>query len=517
MVNVQKNHFYRKTVIPTTGAAKLHALYKDLPLNESSTWTFKGASEANKFVVSGSVPSDPPYKQGELDYARLVMTCSGTDLSKTARLPNVTMYKLKSNMEMTEGGAGINTNGENMCVFSSIPDTDNLYKEENFDGADKSLGIAVTTDTVGGGLRQLEEPYGDPDDLAQAIYAGGTFSIFHSGEEIEGGSGGFLTRYFGQLNETTGKYDIMLRPMISSKPSGKWTTKIDKRKDMEKYLVFKPIWRWNDIKGLVEYKRTISKGGDTEENTVSVSENNTIFQKIGMTPDNQNIVTENIDGSPWIFSAIELSQERAAVGGQSLKLSHLWNSTDGTSDSQNIYGPSTAINPQFTMCVTEDIPFPIPLDQAFAGAGPTVADVSGSSVLAPELNMKINIAEMGQQLILNPATSYPAQMKDPISKRNVYLGRGVAASHTENSLSFKTLLRSFCVTFSNYLPEENESMDTFVRRGLNDFYCGTDLNDNTLTNNTVASGATEHSSTKNRKIVGGISFTRRLNPKAFNS
>jgi len=514
MVNVQKNHFYRKTVIPTTGAAKLHALYKDLPLSESSTWTFKGASEANKFVVSGSVPSDPPYKQGELDYARLVMTCSGTDLSKTARLPNVTMYKLKSNMEMTEGGAGINTNGENMVVYSSIPDTDNLYKEENFDGADKSLGIAVTTDTVGGGLRQLEDPYGDPDDLASAIYAGGTFSIFHSGEEVEGGTGAFLSRYFGQFNETTGKYDIMLKPVISSKPSGKWTVKVDKRKDMEKYLVFKPIWRWNDIKGLVEYKKTISKGGDTEENTVPVSENNTIFQRIGMTPDNQNIVTENVDGSPWIFSAIELSQERAAVGGQSLKLSHLWNSTDGTADSQNIYGPKTAINPQFTTCVTEDIPFPIPLDQAFAGADATISDVSGSSVLAPELNMKVNIAEMGQQLELSTATSYPGQMKDPISKRNVYLGRSATAAHTENSLSFKTLLRSFCVTFSNYLPEENESMDTFVRRGLNDFYCGTDIKDNVLTNNTVASGATEHSSTKNRKIVGGISFTRRLNASA---
>ena len=514
MVNVQKNHFYKKTVIPTTGAAKLHALYKDLPLNESSTWTFKGASEANKFVVSGSVPSDPPYKQGELDYARLVMTCSGTDLSKTARLPNVTMYKLKSNMEMTEGGAGINTNGENMVVYSSIPDTDNLYKEENFDGADKSLGIAVTTDTVGGGLRQLEDPYGDPDDLAQAIYAGGTFSIFHSGEEVEGGTGAFLSRYFGQFNETTGKYDIMLKPMISSKPSGKWTVKIDKRKDMEKYLVFKPIWRWNDIKGLVEYKKTVSKGGDTEENTTPVSENNTIFQKIGMTPDNQNIVTENVDGSPWIFSAIELSQERAAVGGQSLKLSHLWNSTDGTADSQNIYGPKTAINPQFTTCVTEDIPFPIPLDQAFAGAGPTVGDVSGSAVLAPELNVKVNIAELGQTLELSTATSYPGQMKDPISKRNGYLGRGATQAHTENSLTFKTLLRSFCITFSNYLPEENESMDTFVRRGLNDFYCGTDPKDNVLTNNTVASGATEHQYTKNRKIVGGITFTRRLNASA---
>ena len=57
-------------------------------------------------------------------------------------------------------------------------------------------------------------------------------------------------------------------------------------------------------------------------------------------------------------------------------------------------------------------------------------------------------------------------------------------------------------------------MDTFVRRGLNDFYCGTDPKDNVLTNNTVASGATEHQYTKNRKIVGGITFTRRLNASA---
>lgn len=512
MVNVQKNHYYRKTVIPTTGAAKLHALYKDLPLSESNTWSFKGASEANKFVVSGSVPSDTPYKQGELDYARLVMTCSGTDLSKTARLPNVTMYKLKSNMEMTEGGAGINTNGEKMMVISHVPDSDNLYLEENFDGADKSLGIAVTTDTVGGGLRQLENAYGDADDLAQAIYAGGTFSIFHSGEEIEGGTGAFLERYFGaeDVNQT-GKYIIFLRPVITSKPSGKWTVKIDKRKDMEKYLVFKPIWKWNDIKGLVEYAKVTSKGGSTETSPVPVSENNTIFKRVSMTPDNQNVVTESPDADPWIFSAIELSQERADVGGQALKLSHLWNMTDGTANSQNLYGPSTFINPQFTTCVTDSIPFPIPMDQAFAGADATVTDVSGSAVMAPEMNMKVNIAEMGQQLELTLSSSYPAKMLDPVSKRNLYLGRGIAATHTEDSLSFKTLLRSFCVTFSNYLPIENENMDTFIRRGLMDFYSGADVNGTALSNNAVASGNTEHLYTKNRKVVGGIAFTRRFN------
>ena len=177
-----------------------------------------------------------------------------------------------------------------------------------------------------------------------------------------------------------------------------------------------------------------------------------------MTPDNQNIVTENVDGSPWINTSLELSQERAAVGGQSLKMSHLWNLTDGTADSQNIYGAKEAINPQFAACVTEPIPFPLPLDQAFAGAGPNIADVSGSTVMAPEINIKANIADMGQRLEISSQSSYPAQMKDPISKRNVYLGRGVASSLTENSLTYKTFLRSFCVTFSNYLPEEKESM-----------------------------------------------------------
>ena len=67
MVNVQKNHYYRKTVIPTTGAAKLSAVHKDTPLNESNTWTVAGGPSANRFVVSGSVPTDDSHKQGKLE------------------------------------------------------------------------------------------------------------------------------------------------------------------------------------------------------------------------------------------------------------------------------------------------------------------------------------------------------------------------------------------------------------------------------------------------------------------
>ena len=506
MVNVQKNHYYRKTVIPSTGAAKLSAMYKDTPLNESNTWSVQGGANANRFVVSGAVPTSHTAKQGELDYARLVMTNSGTTLSNSARLPNISLYKLKDNMTMKEGGQGITTNGTRTMVFTHKPAVDNLFIEENFDGADKTLGIAAISDTVGGGLRQLEEPYGDPDALASAIYVGGTFSIFHSGEEIDGGTGIFLKTYFGrnfenreELGET-----IFIKPVNPSKPSNKWTVKYDNRKGLNKYTVFKPIWRWNDIKGLVSWKKTVSKGGGTDENDVAASTNNTIFGKLGATPDNSSLALSNPDSTPWIFSTVELSQEKAAVGGQSLKLSHIWDSTAGTANSQNLYGPSNKINPQFTMTSITDVPFPIPIDAAYAGGnGATINDVSGSAAMAPELDLKINIAQLGTMLEMKANTGI--KFEDPIMTGNTVNGLTSGTQITKSSENYKTLLRSVCITFSNYEPEDKENMDTFISRGLKNFY------------STVASGTTDHASTKNLNVVGGIAFIRDTNISSVSS
>jgi len=503
MVNVQKNHYYKKTIIPTTGAAKLSAVYKDTPLNESNTWSVQGGANANRFVVSGSVPSDD-VKDGELDYTRLVLRCSGTTLTSTARLPNVSLYKLKDNMTMKEGGQGINTNGERTMVFSHKPAVDNLYIEENFDGADKSLGIAPISDTIGGGLRQLEDPYGDGDELASAIYVGGTFSIFHSGEDISGGTGIFLRTYFGRnFDNREEKGDtIFLKAMIPSKPSGKWTVKYDNRKDLQKYTVFKPVWRWNDIKGAVQWAKTVSKGGDTDENTVSVSSNNTIFGMIGATPDNSSLALSNPDSSPWIFTSVELSQEKAVVGGQALKLAHIWDSTAGTANSQNLYGPSNALNPQFTMTSITDIPFPIPMDAAFAGGnGATIADVSGSAATAPELEMKMNIAQLGTMLEMAPSSGAPGlTLKDPIVQGNTINGKTAGSTIDTTYENYKTFARSVCVTFSNYQPKDKENMDTFIMRGLNNFY-----------SSAVASGTTDHSTSKNFNVVGGLAFLRKTN------
>ena len=511
MVNVQKNHYYRKTVIPTTGAAKLSAVHKDTPLNESNTWTVAGGPSANRFVVSGSVPTDDSHKQGTLDYSSLVMRCSGTDLSTTARLPSVTMHKLKDNMTMTEGGIGINTNGERMMVFSHVPDTDNVHVEENFDGADRSLGFAAISDSVGGGLRQLGMGFGDPDELASCIYLGGTFSIFHMGEEVEGGSGDFLSTYFGrdELGGFENKSVIHVKPVNPAKLSGKWTVRFDNRTGLNKYTVFKPIWKWNDIKGLLDWRDKETKGGSTDENTAPPSPNNTIFSKIQMTPVSQTLATENLDGTPWVYSTAELSQERAVVGGQSLKLSHIWNDTDGTANSQNLYGPNTSINPQFVSCTIKDVPFPIPMDQAFASFGANIADVSGSAVMAPEMNVKLNISELGAMLEADPDTAI--KCRDPIDIGNTYLHRTSGTTVNVGNVNLKTFLRSACVTFGNYLPEDGENMDSYIMRGLEDFYSSS------VTGHPVTGGTADiggHAQTKNRKVVGGIAFLRRANVNA---
>tara|TARA_Y100001963_G_scaffold53079_2_gene74378 strand:- start:831 stop:6353 length:5523 start_codon:yes stop_codon:yes gene_type:complete len=48
----------------------------------------------------------------------------------------------------------------------------------------------------------------------------------------------------------------------------------------------------------------------------------------------------------------------------------------------------------------------------------------------------------------------------------------VGASSAIRSSSYKTLLRNFTVTLSNYSPEEGESLDSFLDRGLSAFYSG---------------------------------------------
>ena len=93
-VEVKKNSFYRRNMISTSGAVNLSAVFKDLPQTEANFLTLSGAANASRTVIKGSVPEDPPFGGGKLMGGYLSVTPSGTDLSQTAKLPQVAAYKV---------------------------------------------------------------------------------------------------------------------------------------------------------------------------------------------------------------------------------------------------------------------------------------------------------------------------------------------------------------------------------------------------------------------------------------
>ena len=219
--------------------------------------TLEGGMNASKFLVSGSIPSQPEYGDADLKGAHLVCFCSGSDLSSLGRMPMVSSYRLKEDIVLTEGNMAFSTSGaggQNLYLFTTYADPSQPFMVEDFDGISRDFGGNVKIiGTDGTGPTVMENPYMTPADAANTIYLGGTYSMFHWGDEVggSGGSSGFLINYF---SDTVGR--IYIKPMNKSKLHGKWTCSVDNRTDYDVYTVFRPIWRWNDIKGLVSFGDT---------------------------------------------------------------------------------------------------------------------------------------------------------------------------------------------------------------------------------------------------------------------
>ena len=103
MVSIKRNSFYKKAIIPDSGVAKLTALFKDFPTKETTNLTLEGGANANRFVLSGSIPDTPPYKQGKLKAGKLMVYTTATELSESARIPQASLYKIKKGIPSTEG------------------------------------------------------------------------------------------------------------------------------------------------------------------------------------------------------------------------------------------------------------------------------------------------------------------------------------------------------------------------------------------------------------------------------
>ena len=376
-IQVKNNSFYRRVPISTSGAVKLLTQFKDLPTAEATNLTLEGGPGANRIVFSGSTPPDPPFGGGKLVGGFLTLTASSTDVTKTGRLPQVALYKTKEGTQIKEGGLFLGTSGSgggSLFVTTTTFDENIPNLEENFDGASKSLGEVPTVGVHGGGRNVFSDEYLFPEDAAEKVHAGGDYSMFHIGEDPEESGADFMRRYFGrEAGATAGEEGgmgiwtnrlIFVRPRNRKKPHGFWTNKYDNRTGLNKYTVFAPVWKYNDIKGVIKFVKR-NPAADTEP--PELTKNNTIFEFLGKSPTNETLSTMDPDSStPWSQSFLQLSSEVAYEGGTSLEMSHIWSYTSAAPNSNVVYGDPSTINPQFSVIGGPIIPYPMALDNALA-------------------------------------------------------------------------------------------------------------------------------------------------------
>ena len=188
MVEIERNTFYKRQEVPTTGAVKLNAMYKDLSVAESDVVVLGGGSQANRYVFSGNVAPTPKYGDSELVFGKFATWVSGTDLSETAKLPSVDLYLLKKGNKITEGGMEISSSGsggDDVMVIASWPDSSVPFIEENFDGSDKSLGeVTITSSGPVGTNISFNDPYVLATEASSLTFAGGG-SFLNFGEDLD--------------------------------------------------------------------------------------------------------------------------------------------------------------------------------------------------------------------------------------------------------------------------------------------------------------------------------------------
>ena len=103
--------------------------------------------------------------------------------------------------------------------------------------------------------------------------------------------------------------------MKRNKIKGLWTSTNDRRTGRNTWAVYKPYWKWKEIKGHLNYK-TRTPATDDIDSAKQATENNTIFSHISVQGNYGNVWTAGED-APLLESVAELSTEKKVSGGQS--------------------------------------------------------------------------------------------------------------------------------------------------------------------------------------------------------
>tara|TARA_R110002012_G_scaffold305752_1_gene510007 strand:- start:5329 stop:10938 length:5610 start_codon:yes stop_codon:yes gene_type:complete len=484
MIPVKRNHFYTKEII--SNAVGIYPQFKDMTSSTETTFEFKGGLGATRYVISGQTSETPFPGQSELVGGYFQSYVTGMSVSGGAMLPVMTGYKLQDGFPIKEGGltmatgsttvAGGTTDtiGDKLWVSTSIIDAGTTWLEENFDGADKSLGTALMQQSASATL-SLADAYVSPKQGADNLFMGGD-AFFGGGASNDAEHN--LGKYFSDGGPSGDRSRVYVRPVKKNRMEGLWTAVDDYRNDKQKWQIYAPYWKWNTVRGILNFDKK-DAATNNEDALPNITTNNTIFNDLYRTKSYGSTFTYNSD-SPYLESAMELTSSQGGTG-QALRMYHSWGVSGDPKNNWNYWVQMLrhkSVEVQTNYASLYDIPYPIPNNVGAFGQTSITSGAMGvgdQRIAYPEINLSMNIAKLmpapaishaaGAAIVGTNAICYGNQ-----SGSNDVEGTTQRAMNADSSFKSinKTFWRSVVVTFSNYTPEEAsaQTLDQFLRYGM---------------------------------------------------
>jgi len=237
---------------------------------------------------------------------------------------------------------------------------------------------------------------------------------------------------------------------------------------------------------LVHYD-TIQTFNPDPENTVTSTNNNTIFDKVYSSMMFENPFTATTD-VPIVNSTVELQSDVVKGGANAARLYHIWDYSPDNALIQKYFGRESSLNPQTAYMAKYNLPFPIIQDMSFS------TRIGDRRTYMPYVSMDMNVAKLSASVlydIQNYASAHATGsfINDP---QTTYTTSAFQASNWGSSSTIRqkamTFLRSVVVTFSNYKPlDTHTTLEDFLQYGFDNAY---------------------GSSQTNESIVGGVVLSR---------
>jgi hypothetical protein len=238
---------------------------------------------------------------------------------------------------------------------------------------------------------------------------------------------------------------------------------------------------------LVHYD-TIQNFNPDPENTVTTTNNNTIFDKVYSSMMFENPFTASTE-VPIVNSTVELQSDVVKGGANAARLYHIWDYSEDNADIQKYFGRESSLNPQTAYMAKYNIPFPLVQDMSLS------TRIGDRRTYMPYVSMDMNVAKLSSS-VLYDLQDYAGSntitgnfVNDPQTK---YTGSQFQAANWGSSSTLRkkamTFLRSVVVTFSNYKPlDTHTTLEDFLQYGFDNAY---------------------GSSQTNESIVGGVVLSR---------